>query len=132
MSFEDFWKSVESKIDRGKTTPGASKHPEWPGDENAARIYNEHREMLGKFCKQPPSWLRALGWLDKHEPVENSSTFRDGMDQQKSIAELEAKRAHFERDFARYYEENRRFWDRYVAPLQKEARNDDPGEDPTL
>lgn len=73
--FEDFWKSLNSqrKSAKGEVRKAflkSLKHRDWPGWQEAARLYNEHVASVDKiqFSKLPATWLRSECFTDEAQP----------------------------------------------------------------
>jgi len=69
MSFDDFWTPLAWKRDKGNAEKAYKTAKDWPGDAEAAQVYNTQLEKNGQFQKRPPAWIRAQGWLDEDRPV---------------------------------------------------------------
>jgi len=68
MPFDKFWELVEWKTGKGNAEKAYKTKTEWPGDKEAAEVYNAYVLRTGKYAKHPGTWIRAKGWLDTDRP----------------------------------------------------------------
>ena len=120
MSFDDFWADYPHPENRGSKTKALESWEEkldMHQQQEALKaipLYRDYIKRTGAKAKMGVTWLNQQDWVGWLENLENKSTFKVGMDEQKAHARREAKKAHFESDFARYRAEQQKFWRKHV------------------